>query len=92
MNTSMQFSASFALKENDRDLLQIVYEGVVEESIFPTPENMDLRKKQPFLNGIVLQELANRARNGYDPTQEIAEYYEIIGERYDASPPDRLSY
>lgn len=77
----------YAIKENDTELLPMVDDGKIYESVFPTPENVDLSKKQPFLNGIVLHELAERARGGLDPLRYMEEYYELINEQYDISPP-----
>lgn len=78
-------SAVFALKQKDKGLLSMVEKGNIAESVFPTLENVDLSKKQPFVNCAVLLELGNRARNGYDPIDGMAEYYERIKREYDVS-------
>ncbi len=80
-------STTYALKKDDKSLLQILDEGNIIESMFPTLEHIDLTKRQPFINSKILQELANRARNNYDPLLDMAAYYEFISEQYDTSPP-----
>ena len=78
--------ATYALKKDDKSLLQIIAKGVINESMFPTPEHVDLAQKQPTINVVVLKELANRARNKSDPLLGMPEYYEFISEQYDTSP------
>ncbi len=80
--------AADAFKKDDKSLLQIIAEGVIGESIFPTLEYVNLTEKQPFLNALVLKELANRARNKSDPLSNMAAYYEFISEQYDTLPPE----
>ena len=60
-------SATYALKKDDKSLLRILAEGLIDGSVWPTHEHLDLTKKQPALNLCILQELANRARNKSDP-------------------------
>ncbi len=76
-------SATYALKKDDKSLLQILDEGNINESMFPTLEHVNLDKKQPPLNLKVLQELANRARNKSDP---LLGMYEFIRKQYHTSP------
>ncbi len=81
-------SATYALKNKDTDFLNILHESIIDESIFPTHEHLDLTKKQPTLNLCILQELAERARNKSDPFLGLVEYYEFMSKRYDTSPPE----
>ncbi len=84
-------SAVYAIKNKNEDLWHMIGEGMIEESVFPTPDNVDLTKKQPFVNGVVLQELASRARQGSDPVKGMAEYYQYVKNSYDFSPPTNTS-
>ncbi len=76
-------STTYAIKKDDKSLLQILDEGIIGESMFPTLEYVDLTKRQPFINSKILQELANRARNKSDP---LLGMYEFIRKQYHTSP------
>ncbi len=80
----MASSAVYAIKEKDRDLLNMVKRGMIEECIIPAPEHVDLKKKQPILNAILLVELANRARKGYSPIHQIEGYYKFLEMQYES--------
>ena len=80
-------TASFALKTKDAEFLEMVDAAKTEECVFPTLQNIDLRQKAPFLNGVVLKELSERALGGYEPLDGMREFYAFIEERYDVDPP-----
>jgi hypothetical protein len=84
-------AAAFGLRESGgegRELLGAVQlHWTPHGNVFPELEYMDLREKRPFLNACLLQELAARAREGFDPLYDIAEFYAFLDAAYDRQPP-----
>jgi len=68
-------AAAFGLREpngDGRELLGVVQPRCTPHgNVFPELEYMDLREKRPFLSACLLQELAKRAREGFDPLYGI---------------------
>jgi hypothetical protein len=84
-------AAAFGLRESGgegRELLAAVQpHWTPHGNVFPELEYMDLREKRPFLNACLLRELAERARQSFDPMYGIVGLYAFLDAAYDRHPP-----
>jgi hypothetical protein len=79
--------AAFAMKNKDNDILQRLNDGIIEESVMPSLDNVDLNQKTSFINSCILRELSDRALSGKCPIEYMREYYYFIEWQYKINPP-----
>ena len=56
----------------------MIEEHVIFGSVFPDYDHLDLNKLEVQRNAVLLQELADRSKNGISLTEDIAEYIQFI--------------
>ena len=58
-----------------------------DASIFPDLDDVDLSQKEPFLNGLILEEILHRTLRGDDLLSGLPEKYLFYSQQYDQNPP-----
>jgi hypothetical protein len=74
---------AYACDRDNQDEYSEKWRGMIEEhvilgSVFPDYDHLDLNKLEVQRNAILLQELADRSKNGISLTEDIAEYIQFI--------------
>jgi Protein of unknown function (DUF3800) len=73
-------AAAIVLSSEDQEFQRIaepLVRHMDEDCILPDFDIIDLAKDEAPVNALILQELAHRADNGYDPLIGMEEYYEL---------------
>lgn len=60
-----------------------------ETSIIPDESHVDLTKREPFINAVVLQELVERSARREDLCRGMPEFVATANAAYNAQPPER---
>ncbi len=84
------FAASAArdrASERGGRMLQQLLPVLDPDTVWPSPGDIDLRKKAVMLNMCLISELADRAERGQPLLHGIERYYDTMSQRYDDDPP-----